>query len=171
MHAFIISLEKDFNKCIKRVEEFLPYIDNWATCDQLNPQCFKKNKNELLKHISKWIKSKKAYVIRFAIKELMVHFLNEDFDVKFLNIVSSIKFKSKYDKVDIKLEPDKYYVEMMVAWYFATALAKQYKFSLPYLKRKKLNIWTHNKTIQKAVESYRVSDAHKRELRKLVRTN
>ena len=151
LHAFIISEEKDFNTCILYIEKFLPYIDNWATCDQLSPKCFKKNKDKLLKYINKWIKSKKAYVVRFAIEMLMSHYLDEDFDKKYNDLVSNLKFKSKYNAVDIKLDSDKYYVEMMIAWYFATALAKQYKLTLPYIKRKKLNPWTHNKTIQKAI--------------------
>ena len=167
LHAFIISEEKDFNTCILYIEKFLPYIDNWATCDQLSPKCFKKNKDKLLKYINKWIKSKKAYVVRFAIEMLMSHYLDEDFDKKYNDLVSNLKFKSKYNAVDIKLDSDKYYVEMMIAWYFATALAKQYKLTLPYIKRKKLNPWTHNKTIQKAIESYRISEQHKKELRSL----
>ena len=167
LHAFILSEEKDFDTCVKNVNNFLPYIDNWATCDQLSPKCFKKNKDELLKYISKWIKSKKAYTIRFAIEMLMSHFLDEDFDKKYLEMVSKIKFKSKFKNIDVKLDPDKYYVEMMIAWYFATALAKQYEDAMPYIKKKTLIPWTHNKTIQKAKESFRVSDAHKRELEKL----
>lgn len=165
LHAFIISEEKDFNTCILYIEKFLPYIDNWATCDQLSPKCFKKNKDRLLKYINKWIKSKKAYVVRFAIEMLMSYYLDEDFDKKYNDLVSNLKFKSKYKAVDIKLDSDKYYVEMMIAWYFATALAKQYKLTLPYIKRKKLNPWTQNKTIQKAIESYRISEQHKKELR------
>ncbi len=167
LHAFIISEEKDFNTCILYIEKFLPYIDNWATCDQLSPKCFKKNKDKLLKYINKWIKSKKAYVVRFAIEMLMSYYLDEDFDKKYNDLVSNLKFKSKYKAVDIKLDSDKYYVEMMIAWYFATALAKQYKLTLPYIKRKKLNPWTHNKTIQKAIESYRISEQHKKVLRSL----
>lgn len=167
LHAFILSEEKNFEICIKKLEKFLPYIDNWATCDQLCPKCFKKNKSELIKCIGKWLKSKRAYTVRFAIEMLMSYFLDEDFDKKYLDMVSNIRFKSKYENVGIKLDADKYYVEMMIAWYFATALAKQYKSSLSYIKNKKLLPWTHNKTIQKAIESFRVSDEHKKELRKL----
>ena len=167
LHSFIISEERDFGTCIRQVEKFLPYIDNWATCDQLSPKCFKKNKKELIKNISKWIKSKGAYTIRFAIEMLMSHFLDEDFSKKYLEMVFKVRFKSKCDSIDVKLDPDKYYVEMMIAWYFATALAKQYKVTLPYIKNKKLIAWTHNKTIQKAVESYRVSEEHKLQLKKL----
>lgn len=167
LHAFILSEEKDFETCIKKLEKFLPHIDNWATCDQLSPKCFKKNKSKLLKLISKWLKSKRAYTVRFAIEMLMSHFLDDDFDKKYLDTVAKLRFKSKYKDVDIKLDADKYYVEMMIAWYFATALAKQYKSALSYIKNKKLLPWTHNKTIQKAIESFRVSDEHKIELRKL----
>ena len=185
LHAFILSEMKDFDICIKRVDEFLPYVNNWATCDQLSPKCFKKNKEVLLKYINKWIKSKKAYVIRFAIEMLMSHFLDEDFDEKYLKMVSDVKFASRVthpnknslsidsktnhsdsEKINVDIDPDKYYVEMMRAWYFATALAKQYDASLPYIKNGKLGEWTHNKTIQKALESFRVSDAHKKELKK-----
>lgn len=169
LHAFIISEIKDFEGCAKCIEKFLPYIDNWATCDQLGPKCFKKNKDKLFKYISKWIKSKKAYIVRFAIEMLMSHFLKEDFDKKHLEMVAKVNFKSKFKEVDLKLDSDKYYVEMMIAWYFATALAFQYKYALPYIKQKKLIAWTHNKTIQKAVESFRVSDSHKEELKKLKR--
>ena len=169
LHAFILSEEKDFDLCIKKLEKFLAYIDNWATCDQLSPKCFKNNKEKLIKCINKWIKSKKAYVLRFAIEMLMCHFLDKDFDKKYLEIVSKVNFKSKYKNVDVKLDPDKYYVEMMIAWYFATALAKQYKETFPYIKNNKLITWTHNKAIQKAVESFRVSDSHKEELKKMKR--
>lgn len=154
LHIFILNEIKDFDICIKRVDKFLPYIDNWATCDQLSPKCFKKNRNELLKSIYKWIKSKKTYTIRFAIKMLMSHFLDKDFDKKYLKIVKNVNYVGK----------DIYYVEMMRAWYFATALAKKYDETLPYIKGKCLSAWTHNKTIEKAVESFRVSEVHKKEL-------
>lgn len=172
LHAFILSEIKDYDICIKRVNDFLPYIDNWATCDQLSPKSFKKCKNELLKNIDKWIKSKNAWIVRFAIGMLMQYFLDADFDKKYLEKVASVKFKSNGKKMrDIKIsvesDPEKYYVEMMRAWYFATALAKQYKDTLSYFKTKKLEPWTHNKAIQKAIESYRVTNAHKNELRKL----
>ena len=178
LHAFILSEIKDFDICIKKINEFLPYIDNWATCDQLSPSCFAKRKNDLLKEINKWIKSKGAYQIRFAIGMLMSHFLDEDFNKKYLDMVAKIKYKvvkgkdriNKIDKrlkenISIKIDPDKYYVEMMRAWYFATALAKKYEETLPYIKNKKLNVWTHNKTIQKAIESFRISSSHKKELK------
>ena len=189
-HAFILSEIKDFDICIKYTDKFLPYIDNWATCDQLSPKCFKKNKDELLKYIYKWIKSKKPYIIRFAIGMLMSHFLDEDFDDKYLKMVADVNYKgiqkikalkdSKVsttrnklngkqnafvEKISIDIDPNKYYVEMMRAWYFATALAKQFDATFPYIKNRKLNIWTHNKAIQKARESFRVCVDHKKALK------
>ena len=185
LHVFILSEMKDFDICIKRVNEFLPYVNNWATCDQLSPKCFKMNKEVLLKHINKWIKSKKPYFIRFAIEMLMSHFLDADFDEKYLKMVSDVKFASRVtrqkkklqsinsktnrsdsEKISVDINPDKYYVEMMRAWYFATALAKQYDATLPYIKNGTLEEWTHNKTIQKACESFRVCETHKKELKK-----
>lgn len=194
LHAFMLNEEKDFDVCIEKVNIFLSYIDNWATCDQLSPKCFKNNKKELLKSINKWIKSKKCYTVRFAIKCLMQYFLDENFDRKYLRLVADISFRactthsyegartnqlcrsrelcerqkranSGTEKISIDIDSDKYYVEMMRAWYFATALAKQYKEAFKYIKGKKLNVWTHNKAIQKACESYRVSESHKKELR------
>ena len=158
LHAFIISEIKDFNECIDYTNKFLPYIDNWATCDQMSPKVFKKNKDNLLKEIKVWIKSKETYTIRFAIGMLMSYFLDEDFDKKYLELVSKIKSKE-------------YYVNMMIAWYFATALAKQYKDTIIYLKNNKLDTWVHNKTIQKAIESYRITNDQKEYLRSLKKKN
>ena len=154
LHAFIISGIKAFDECITEVERFLPYVDNWATCDQLSPKCFAKNKSELLKHINKWIKSNKTYTVRFAIGMLMSHFLDGDFDESYLKMVASVK-------------SEEYYINMMIAWYFATALAKQYESTLPYIENKALDKWTHNKAIQKAVESYRITDEQKAYLKTL----
>lgn len=154
LHAFIISEIKDFNECIDYTNKFLPYIDNWATCDQMSPKVFKKNKDNLLKEIKVWIKSKETYTIRFAIGMLMSYFLDEDFDKKYLELVSKIKSKE-------------YYVNMMIAWYFATALAKQYKDTIAYIENNKLDTWVHNKTIQKAIESYRITESQKEYLRTL----
>lgn len=154
IHSFIISESKDFDECIKNINNFLKYVDNWATCDQLCPKIFKKNKNQLLIHIKKWINIKKTYYIRFGIKMLMSHFLDEDFDKKYLKIVSSI-------------QSDEYYVNMMIAWYFATALAKQYDDTIVYLEKYKLSPWVHNQTIKKAIESYRVSEKNKKYLKSL----
>ncbi|MBO6146306.1 MAG: DNA alkylation repair protein [Lachnospiraceae bacterium] len=152
LHAFIISEIKDYDSCIIETERFLPYVDNWATCDQMSPKVFKKHKKELLRRIKKWIKSRHTYTVRFAIGMLMTHYLDEDFDPAYLKLVSSVK-------------PGEYYIDMMVAWYFATALAKQYEAALPYIKEKRLDTWTHNKTIQKSVESLRISKEHKEYLK------
>ena len=154
LHAFIISDIKDFDACINEVCRFLPFVDNWATCDQLSPKVFKKHNSELLPYIDKWIKSDKTYTVRFSIGMLLSHFLDSDFNEIYLDTVSSIR-------------SDEYYINMMIAWYFATALAKQYDAALPYIENRKLDIWTHNKAIQKAIESYRVTDEHKEYLRKL----
>ena len=154
LHAFIISLEKDYDRCIDRVNAFLPFVDNWATCDQMNPKVFKKHHKELLPHIDKWLSSEKTYEIRFGIKMLMDHFLEEDFLLKYPEAVS-------------KIRSEEYYVNMMVAWYFATALAKQYDAILPFIEEYKLDTWTHNKAIQKAVESYRITDEQKTYLKSL----
>ena len=153
LHSILISSIKDFEECIEEVERFLPYIDNWGTCDGLSPKVFSKNKKKLLKYIKVWLKSDHTYTVRFAIGMLMEHFLDEDFDDKYLKMVSRIR-------------SDEYYVNMMIAWYFATALAKQYKKTLPYIKEHKLDNWTNNKTIQKVVESYRITDKQKQELKK-----
>ena len=154
LHAFILSERKDYDKCIKEVESFLPYIDNWATCDQLSPKVFKKNRNDLLKYLKKWISSTHTYTIRFAIGMFMQHFLDEDFDIE-------------YPKLIAKIKSDEYYINMMIAWYFATALAKQYDKILPFIEGKKLEKWTHNKTIQKAIESYRITAEQKAYLKTL----
>ena len=154
LHAFIISEIKDYDECIKRVEKFLPYIDIWATCDQLSPKVFKKHKSELLSKIREWIASKETYTVRFAIGMLMQHYLDEDFDMEYPEMVS-------------KVRSEEYYVNMMIAWYFATALAKQYEVVLPFIEGKRLSDWTHNKAIQKSIESYRISPEQKEYLKKL----
>ena len=152
LHAFIISGTKDYDTCIAQVERFLPYIDNWATCDQLSPKVFKKNKEDLLCHIKEWLKSDRTYTVRFVAGMLMEHYLDEDFDPVYPEMVAAI-------------ESDEYYVNMMRAWYFATALAKQYDAVIPYIEERRLDRWTHNKTIQKCVESYRISPEHKEYLK------
>ena len=156
LHAFLISEEKDYDRCIRRVEAFLPYIDNWATCDQLSPKVFKKHKDELLTRIRMWMKSDYTYTIRFAIGMLMQHFLDEDFDLQYPDMVAQIR-------------SEEYYVNMMIAWYFATALAKQYEAAVSYLETQKLDVWTHNKAIQKARESYRITPEQKEYLKSLKR--
>ena len=137
-------------------DKFLPYVDNWATCDQMSPKVFKKHKDLLLEYTDKWIGSDHPYVKRFGIGMLMEHFLDEDFKTSYLTKVS-------------KIRSDEYYVNMMIAWYFATALAKQYDATLPYIEKNKLDIWTHNKSIQKAVESYRITPEQKEYLKTLKR--
>ena len=156
LHAFIIAEIKDYDTCIKEVNNFLPYVNNCATCDQLSPKAFTKNKDALLKEIKSWIKSKETYTIRFAMGNLMRHFLEEDFNPKYPEMVAKVKSKE-------------YYVNMMIAWYFATALAKQYDTILPYIKENKLDVWTHNKTIQKAVESDRITQEQKTFLKRYKR--
>ena len=158
LHAFILSGEKDFEKCMEDLERFLPYVDNWATCDQTSPKVFRKHRKELLDAIRRWIESDHPYTVRFAIKMLMEHFLDEDFDPAYPEMVAEVR-------------SEEYYIRMMIAWYFATALAKQYEAVLPYLEQKKLDVWTHNKTIQKAVESYRITEEQKIYLKSLKRKN
>lgn len=154
LHAFVISLEKDFDECMAKVEAFLPFIDNWATCDQLSPIAFKKEPEKLLPYIDAWLRSDQTYTVRFAIGMLMQHFLDERFDPRYADMVAAVR-------------SEEYYVNMMVAWYFATALAKQYDCILPYLKEKKLDDWTHNKAIQKSMESYRITPVQKAYLKTL----
>ena len=149
LHCYIISEIKDFEVFINELERLLPYIDNWSVCDSLRPKCFAKNKEKALIYIKKWLKSEHIYTQRFAIEMLMVHYLNEDFKSEYLELVS-------------KAQGDDYYLKMMVAWYFATALAKQYDATLPYIENHIIeDKWTHNKAIQKALESYRVSEENK----------
>ena len=147
---------KDAARAFELVDKFLPYVDNWATCDQMSPKVFKKHKDLLLEYTDKWIGSDHPYVKRFGIGMLMEHFLDEDFKTSYLTKVS-------------KIRSDEYYVNMMIAWYFATALAKQYDATLPYIEKQKLDIWTHNKSIQKAVESYRITPEQKDYLKTLKR--
>lgn len=148
LHAFIISREKNFEKCLSLVEKFLPHINNWVTCDQLSPAVFKKNHLSLLPHIKKWLSESHTYTVRFAIGLLMKYFLDDGFSPEYLSYVAEI-------------HSDEYYINMMIAWYFATALAKQYDSALPFLENHKLSSWIHNKTIQKAVESFRITDEQK----------
>ena len=154
LQAFILSEMKDVKRCMEGVERFLPYVNNWATCDQMSPKIFKKYRKELLVHIREWIRSDRTYTIRFGVGMLMEHFLDEDYDLK-------------YPKMVAKLRSEEYYVNMMIAWYFATALAKQYDTILPFIEKRSLDTWTHNKAIQKAVESYRITPEQKEYLKTL----
>ena len=152
LHAFILSELKDYDRCITLVDRFLPYVDNWATSDQLSPKVFRKHKAELLSYIKNWLKSDRTYTVRFAVGMLMQYFLDEDFSPTYPKMVAAIK-------------SDEYYINMMRAWYFATALAKQYDVIIPFIEQKKLDPWTHSKAIQKAVESYRITPGQKEYLK------
>ena len=154
LHMLLITQIKDYEKCLQEVKCFLPYIDNWATCDFSEPACFKKHKNELLPQIREWIASKHTYTIRYGIGMLMRLYLDEDFIEEYLVWVTQI-------------QSDEYYVNMMIAWYLATALAKQWDATIPYLEKRMLSDWVHRKTIQKAVESYRITDSQKIYLKSL----
>lgn len=156
IHFFIIAQIKDFDVCIKEVERFLTYVDCWPVSDQATPSVFKRNHDKLLPFIMNWIKSKHVYTQRFGIRMLMNEYLGNDFNKDYLEIVSNVKGEDCY-------------LKMMVAWYFATALAKQYDETIKYIENKKLDEWTHNKAIQKALESYRVSNEHKEYLKGLKR--
>lgn len=154
LHAFLVADLKNFDDCIRELDRFLPYVDNWATCDSLRPVCFSKNPEKLRSAIDRWLKSTHPYTVRFAIEALMVHFLDELFDPRDLQRVAEIK-------------SDHYYVNMMIAWYFATALAKQYESSVVFLQDRRLSPWLHQKTIQKATESDRLTPPQKEYLKTL----
>lgn len=158
LHAFLISEIKDYERCLEEVERFLPYVDNWATCDQLLPKVFKNHEKELLEDIRKWMVSDKTYTVRFSIGMLMKYFLDEHFKIEYPGMVAEIR-------------SEEYYINMMIAWYFATALAKQYEAVLPFIENHRLDMWTHNKAIQKSVESYRIAKEQKEYLRSLKRKN
>ena len=153
-HFFMIAMIKDFDECTAAVEEFLPYIDCWPVCDQSSPKVYKKNHDKLLPFIKKWIGSEHVYTARFGMRMLMNEFLDADFKKEYLKLVA--------DK-----QGDDYYLKMMIAWYFATALAKQYDAAIIYIEKHKLDPWVHRKAIQKAVESYRVTEEHKNYLKSL----
>ena len=154
VHFFLIAMIKDFDECVEAVETFLPYVDCWPVCDQASPNVFKKNHAKILPLIKKWIDSDHVYTSRFGMRMLMNEFLGDDFKPEYLEWVASVKGED-------------YYVKMMVAWYFATALAKQYDESVIYIEKRRLDPWTHKKAIQKAIESFRVSDEHKEFLKTL----
>ena len=154
LHGLIIEGMKDYDKCIAEMELFLPYIDNWATCDIISPKVFKKHLPELLDEIKVWIGSDHTYTIRFGIEMLMSFYLDEQFKPEYPEMVACVK-------------SEEYYVNMMIAWYFATALAKQYDAVLPLIEEKRLEKWTHNKAIQKSVESYRITPEQKAYLKTL----
>ena len=156
LHAFLLSEIKDFDTALAGVEQFLPYVDNWATCDQLSPKVFRKHREELLGAVRNWTRSDRTYTVRFGIRMLMQHYLDDRFEPDYLEWVAAVQSEA-------------YYVNMMRAWYFATALAKQYDAAVRIMEARRLDAWTHNKTIQKARESFRVSAAHKAYLHTLKR--
>ena len=156
IHMFVVGMIKDFDLCVKYLDKFLPYIDCWPVSDQSSPKVFKKNHDKLIPIIKKWIKSNHTYTARFGMRILMNEFLDDDFKPEYLSLVSDKK-------------GDDYYLKMMQAWYFATALAKKYDDTIKYIEDNRLDLWVHNKTIQKAIESFRVSDTHKEYLKTLKR--
>ena len=154
LHAFLIEKNKDFDECVRELERFLPYVDNWATCDGMSPKIFAANREKLLPYIEKWLASSHVYTVRYGMLMLMKHFLGEHFRAEYADAVAAVK-------------SEEYYVKMMQAWYFATALAENYESVLPYLTEKRLPPWVHNKAIQKATESRRISEDIKTYLRTL----
>ncbi len=152
LHMMLITGIKDYGRCLAEIERFLPYIDNWATCDFPAPKCFENHKEDLLPVIKRWIASSETYTIRYGIGMLMRLYLDADFDPEYVRIVAEVK-------------SDEYYVNMMIAWYMATALAKQWDAVIPYIEEHRMSDWVHRKTIQKAVESYRITDEQKRYLK------
>ena len=157
LHAFLIEQIADYDACIRALERFLPYVDNWATCDMLRPKCFKRHLDELLKQMEVWLVSPYPFTVRFGIEMLMTFYLDEAFDPRYLELVAGVR-------------REEYYVNMMCAWYFATALAKQWDSAVIYLEESRLPLWVHNKTIQKALESFRIDNRQKEYLRRLKRT-
>ena len=156
LHAFLLAEEKDFDRCIAAAEAFLPYIDNWATCDQFSPKVFAKHAEALLPRIRRWLQSPHTYTVRYAVGMLMRYFLDERFSPEYPELVGAIR-------------SEEYYINMMCAWYFATALSKQYDSVIGWITENRLPVWVHNKTIRKAVESYRITPEQKAFLRTLGR--
>ena len=156
LHGFLMEAIKDFDTCITALNAFLPYVDNWATCDMMAPKVLKKDLPKLYEWVKHWLGSGETYTVRFGVNMLMKYYLEEEFSTEYLELVATIV-------------SEEYYVKMVVAWYFATALAKQYDVVLPYIEENRLEIWTHNKTIQKAVESYRITPEQKNYLKTLKR--
>lgn len=154
LHGFLLEKIRNYDECITRLNEFLPHVNNWATCDLMSPKIFKKHLPELLSQIKVWLASDHVYTVRFGIGMLMKFFLDEE-------------FSPEYPEMVAKIRSEEYYINMMIAWYFATALAKQYETILPYIEKQRLDIWTHNKTIQKAIESFRITSEQKAYLKTL----
>ncbi|MCQ2499931.1 MAG: DNA alkylation repair protein [Lachnospiraceae bacterium] len=154
LHGLILSEIKEYDSCIQAVDAFLPYVDNWAVCDIMSPKVFRKHKAELIHKIREWSASEATYTCRFGMEMLMTHYLDEEFDPAYLDIPADV-------------HSDEYYVKMMQAWFFATALAKQWDAVIPYIQEQRLDQWVHNKTIQKARESYRITPEQKEYLKGL----
>ena len=154
LHGFIIAGIRDFDECAGEISRFLPYVDNWATCDLPEPKCFRKHKEELFPVIKEWIASDRTYTVRYGIGMLMRLYLDDGFKEEYLELAAGVR-------------SEEYYVNMMIAWYMATALAKQWDSTIPYITGRKLDVWVHNKTIQKAVESFRISNEQKEILKSL----
>lgn len=152
LHGLIVEAMKDYDLCIAQLDRFLPYVNNWATCDMMSPKIFKKHLSQLLQPIQRWMAAEDVYMVRFGIGMLMKFYLDDAFEPEYLEWVAAI-------------QSDEYYINMMIAWYFATALAKQYDSTIPFLEKRQLSTWVHNKTIQKAVESYRIKEDQKTYLR------
>ena len=154
LHALLVAEIKDYEVCVKEVERFLPYVDNWAVCDIFSPKVFHKNRDRLIDKIKEWAASEHPYTCRFGMEMLLIHFLDEDFRVEYLEIPAAV-------------HSEEYYVNMMIAWFYATALAKQWDATIGYIEDQRLDTWTHNKTIQKARESYRITPEQKEYLKTL----
>ena len=153
LHAAFIEKITDFDRCIEELDRFLPFVDNWATCDMMNPKALKNDRERLLSKAYEWMEKEDAYTVRYGIGVLMRHFLGDNFSLEYAERVASVK-------------NDEYYVRMMVAWYFAEALSRQYDLILPFIKERRLSLWVHRKAIQKAVESRKISTSQKEELKK-----
>lgn len=154
LHALLVAEIMDYDSCVKEVERFLPYVDNWAVCDGFSPKIFCKNREKLIGKVKEWSASEHPYTCRFGLGMLMTHFLDEDFRPEYLEIPAGV-------------HSDEYYVNMMIAWFYATALAKQWDATIGYMEEQRLDPWTHNKTIQKARESYRITPEQKEYLKTL----
>lgn len=172
VHLLVVERIKDADECLRRIEQFLPYIDNWAVCDGKSPKALLRDGARFLARIKAWLKSREPYTVRFGVNMLMNFFLDERFDKKHLEMVAAID-ENLFDDSDTGAAggkvraTDRYYVQMVIAWYFATALAKQWNVTFPYIKNRRLSPWIHAKTIQKACESYRITDEQKKILRAL----
>lgn len=156
LHGALLSLlyPKDIIAFMEQLERFLPYVDNWATCDMLSPKIFKKHLPYVYERVQKWLQSDVVYTIRFGIVTLLGFYLDDAFEPEMLQLVANVR-------------SEEYYVNMAVAWYFSMALVKQYDATLPYIQNRVLEPWTHNKSIQKAIESRRIPQETKAYLRGL----